>query len=1163
MNEPSRILLKSVGWRFLVAVFLFGILAEVQAQSVGADGFKRTLDLLAAGDFAGAVASAEIVVTETKRIDPQSKDHANALMLLADAKRLFKTDQEALQASKSALDAVLALREPQPKVVANLLLNLAILAEQLNQLPLAADYATREMHARESLPREEGPQLGYSLYRVARLSRLLQETSVAERFYLMAETELKRASGLGITKDTTANAEMHSILGSTRNAIRRFEEAKSDFQTAIAILNANEANLSANETRTNDVLRRIYAGLAFSYAELNEPDKALVYGRRALAVAAVLHSESDLLSAVQSEFVGDLLSESHDWREAEEAYRRAISIYQQRLEGQDTRTNLARQKLGQVLFELGQFDELHRMALKLAQSDDPTTLMNAATALRQQERSVEAEAVLRRAWDIQRQRDDRSALTAMIIHNLATTISDIPSRTRETRELYEESLELKIKLLGPSHRDVAFTLDNLASLSLRLGNLIDAEEKSTKALQIFEKTVGHRHPQYLLNIDVLGHIVMKRGDLPRAEALFMQGEKTAKETFGRLNSMTVRFARSIAEVKIARRKAAYMSGDEIRGGPLSLEAVECSRKAVRAVVHRLEGRQLEASDRRWITSVARPVIGAHLAELEYLLGVDRADTAKIGAEAFEVSQWANSSTSGQAIIKAHARQAGGNDKLSSLVRERQDLVDESAKIEQKLVEVLVVPSRANELESLKKSVEFTDRRALALDERIRREFPGYANLVSQKAISLHQLQRVLLKNEAHVSFFVGDDESYVFAVTNERFKWARITRSQQWVAQRIAHFRKSLDPADRSSQEAIKRTLSLQLANETFRILLGPVDDVIRDKSDLIIVPFGALTSLPFHLLVTNDVTRAGTASDLRSLASDFKQAAWLVRRHAISILPSVDSLVNIRSLGSSVIPKKPLIGFGDPVFSQDRSSSSAQGGHGAPGMVANERKLRGYASYWSGTEVDLAALSASLPRLPDTTDEVSSVARYFGAPASDVFLRERATESAVKSQALNEYRVVYFATHGLVAGDIGGLGEPSLALSLPREKTNLDDGLLTASEISQLKLNADWVVLSACNTIAGDKPGAEALSGLARSFFYAGARALLVSHWAVESSAAADILTSTFRTLVDNPDIGKAEALRRAMLGYLDGAGPRNADPIYWAPFSIVGEGRAVQVRR
>jgi CHAT domain-containing protein len=135
-----------------------------------------------------------------------------------------------------------------------------------------------------------------------------------------------------------------------------------------------------------------------------------------------------------------------------------------------------------------------------------------------------------------------------------------------------------------------------------------------------------------------------------------------------------------------------------------------------------------------------------------------------------------------------------------------------------------------------------------------------------------------------------------------------------------------------------------------------------------------------------------------------------------------------------------------------------------------------------------------------------------------------------VKRLPLADYRVVYFATHGLVAGDVEGLGEPSLALTLPNEPSELDDGLLTASEVAQLKLDADWVVLSACNTAAGEKPGAEALSGLARAF-YAGARALLVSHWRIDSKAATRLATSTFDIMKSNQTIGRAEAVRRAMI--------------------------------
>ena len=162
-----------------------------------------------------------------------------------------------------------------------------------------------------------------------------------------------------------------------------------------------------------------------------------------------------------------------------------------------------------------------------------------------------------------------------------------------------------------------------------------------------------------------------------------------------------------------------------------------------------------------------------------------------------------------------------------------------------------------------------------------------------------------------------------------------------------------------------------------------------------------------------------------------------------------------------------------------------------------------------------------------------------------------------VKRLPLSDYRIVYFATHALVAGAIKGLGEPALALTLPETPSALDDGLLTASEVAELKLNADWVVLSACNTAAGDKPGAEALSGLARSFFYAGAKALLVSHWSIDSETATRLMTSTFEMMKSDPQAGRSEGLRQAMLAHLsDATNPWHAHPAYWGAFSLVGDG-------
>jgi CHAT domain-containing protein/tetratricopeptide (TPR) repeat protein len=506
-------------------------------------------------------------------------------------------------------------------------------------------------------------------------------------------------------------------------------------------------------------------------------------------------------------------------------------------------------------------------------------------------------------------------------------------------------------------------------------------------------------------------------------------------------------------------------------------------------------------------------------------------------ESFLVAQWMNDSSTSDALTLASARASAVTARGRSLIREWQDLREEKRK---KLAE----PDDKSKTQALLINDKMT-----RIASEIQQEVPDFFTLIYPRPRSLKEIQASLGEDDALVVFVLDVDQTFLWLVTKTTLKWERLSIGENTIAENVRAFRRGLDPKilgtqiDESGKSGTSPDLfNLDLAYEMYTKLLGPVASLVEGKLNLIVVPSIELTALPFHLLVTEKPARA-----IPEKLDGYREAAWLIKRHSVSVLPSIGSL-NALSVGPSISPAaKPMIGFGDPVFGPENPP---------PRQCRDEVRTatkRGN-DFWPGAGINRADLV--LCRLIDTANEVTAVGASLGASKTDLKLRKDASEANVKQTALTDYRIVYFATHGLVAGDLSG-GEPSLALSAPARITEFDDGLLTISEIARLQLNADWVVLSACNTIAGDKPGAEALSGLTRAFFYAGARAVLVSHWSIESESAAKLAINIFDRLKADPKKGPAQALRQAMLDSLsDTSVPRNAYPLLWAPFSLIGNG-------
>jgi len=215
----------------------------------------------------------------------------------------------------------------------------------------------------------------------------------------------------------------------------------------------------------------------------------------------------------------------------------------------------------------------------------------------------------------------------------------------------------------------------------------------------------------------------------------------------------------------------------------------------------------------------------------------------------------------------------------------------------------------------------------------------------------------------------------------------------------------------------------------------------------------------------------------------------------------------------------------------------------------------RGFASYFRDG-VPIADALQDVPTLPGTRIEGEALEKALNGKPGSLLLGRQASKAQLmqrnKDGRLAQVRVLEFATHGLVAGFASDLAEPALLLAAGDKPS---DELLLASEAATLNLNADWVLLSACNTASPDEPEAQGLSGLSRAFFFAGARSLLVSHWRVRDDVAPLLIPAMLLAERQNVALSRAQALQQATLAVLDNRALDAASPAAWAPFTLIGE--------
>jgi CHAT domain-containing protein/tetratricopeptide (TPR) repeat protein len=861
---------------------------------------------------------------------------------------------------------------------------------------------------------------------------------------------------------------------------------------------------------------------------------------------------------------------------------------QDRETSRDFATALVAQALcHKKLVHVAEAERLYRQAIEIYEKvagtnsrDLAIALDNLAALYTEHGRLSEAEQLRLRALQIFKATlDPASPHIATALQNLAV-LYQYQGRVSDAQEAFLEALTIAEKAYGPDSRQVGVISDNLAGQYRSQREFDKAEPLYLRAISIFRKILGRDHPDSALALQNYAILLSGTGRSEQAEASLKEALGINERLYG-ANHDTIAAALNTLVLHYIRQQRWSDALDPARRSA-AISTQLADRGKVRLPS---EGGQTASAFRR-------------LVQVAYGAG---ASSSELMNEGYVAAQRALDTNAALALSQLAARHATGEGAMAGLLRERQDLLQELEGRDKLLIAAVAkAPDQRDQAgeDRLKSRIEEIGGRIDEIDRSLSKQAPEYAALSKPTPISVADTQALLKPDEALLQFIdlqsVGPvpEAGFAWLITKEGAEWVRLPVGTQGLARAVAALRcgldakRWLDSGEILCGELLKLDKSartwlpfdLNVAFELYQTLIGPFEAKIKGKH-LLVVPSGALTGLPLSVLV------AEKPVDAVPLTLDgYRNAAWLGQRQPITVLPSVSSLKALRRFAKNSGATKPYLGIGNPLLdgAQDdyqfgtyfkKQAQLARDKQQCPKSVSERiaasagRSGTGYTKLFRGGNANIEAIRAWSP-LPETADELCEVGRRLGVPESEILLGGHATEAALKGLSeqgrLADYGIVHFATHGALTGDVQGSAEPGLILTPPdKDMTDpraldRDDGFLTASEIATLKLDADWVILSACNTAGGSGETAEALSGMARAFFYAGARALLVSHWEVGSDAAVKLVTRAFAELASTPQIGRSEAFRISMRELVQTGTLAEAHPSQWAPFVVVGEGSA-----
>ena len=818
--------------------------------------------------------------------------------------------------------------------------------------------------------------------------------------------------------------------------------------------------------------------LALAYHDFGEYQRALEHHEQALAMRRQISDKPRPDIARDLYNIGAVYHSLGDYARALEFHQRALAMLRQVFDKPHPQTALALDNVGSAYDALGDtargLDHL-RQALALRQQIHGTphpevaqSLHNVGTAYDSQGDHVRALDYLQKALAMRRQLDDRAHI-ALTLNNLGSVSSKRQDHAR-AQEYHQEALDAWRRLHKGAHPQAAVGLYNIAASLRRAGDLRNAGEKLDEALKELQPAprtgqivLEQLQPLDLRPLEITVSVLHSRGQVLES----ILPKKPAP-----------------AELRACQR--CY-----------DLAADVLDRVRREAVIH--ETSRLHVGAGAAALTARRVGVCRRLYDLT-------GDAEHLRA-ALHAAEQGRARVFLDALAQARAGLLGGVDP-ELRARETRLLLELRAyelRIERAESEPGVAGVPADKLWEERRKIEADLQRLGA--EMVERH-PQYAALKYPRPSSDEDARRCLAANEVALFYILEDDGSHVLVLEGKPGAGDPARGLAVYPlpgrAENIAELAAALVDSTTLEHNARARGLGAEL----YALLLGPLPQRLRGK-DLVIVPDGPLSYLPFELLVDD--------------------GKFLIENQRIRYAPSLTALHLINLWKQKrALPETALFAVGDPIY------------EGAQQPPTNEM-LRGLA--WREGKGD------GLKRLLHSGHEVTEIAKLLGAKPEFVLTRADATEAKVKDASVKEKmakaRYIHFATHGILGVDKGK--QPALVLSLTGN--DAEDGFLQMDEVTSLKLNADLVVLSACRTGQGRLHNGEGVRGLARAFLYAGSKGVVCSLWAVDDRETANLMVSMYGRLRDGQTT--AEALRHAKLEMIRAG----KGPVYWAPFVLIGE--------